>query len=131
MIEMQDDVTLRSQTLQINQGDDTKPRIGYNDEYIGEYEHPGLGIFTVFQDADATLRYEFGLLLSGELRNSSASDAFFMTLDPPLDYRMAYFDEDVQGYLAYFHRNISMGVDSISVPYLESMVPPTFIRMYN
>ena len=111
------------------------PRVTSHDQrrahsaYAGDYEHPGLGVFTVFEDGD-DLRYEFGLLLRGMLLNDShVADKFYMLLDPPLDYRAAYYADYPYSFPVYFSGNSDTGaVESVQVPYLEFSLPPTFTK---
>ena len=99
------------------------------DAYVGDYEHPGFGTFSVYKDGSETLRYEFGLLLSGILHPSNVTDLFFMELDPPLDYQMTFYPNLPNGPPTNFISNpVTSFVEGITVPYMQLSFPPTFTR---
>ena len=102
------------------------------EDYVGQYDHPGFGIFNVYlNDSDASLYYTFGLLLSGRLDSvAEDSDDFYMLVDYPLDYRMQFFPQYPNGFPLYFSADEEEGiVESVSVPYLEFNLPPVFHRI--
>ena len=99
-------------------------------EYTGTYQHPGFGDFTVYiNESSGGLRYEFGLLLKGALNPTGESEDFFMLIEFPLDYGMVWYPQYPDGFPAYFGRDGEGNVDTITVPYLEFSLPPTFSRV--
>ena len=99
------------------------------DSYVGEYMHPGLGIFKVFKEHPLKLRCEFGILLRGDLNYSNETGVFFLVLDPPLDYNMVYW-ELPEGFPIYFVLSSESRVEGVHIPYLEFSLPPFFERVY-
>ena len=95
--------------------------------YVGVYEHLAFGNFTVYLSNDF-LHYTFGILLHGRLNPSETRDKLFMTLDQPLAYRMNGYPEYPHGFPVYFTNSRGSGsdVDAVTVPYLESRLPPVF-----
>ena len=103
-----------------------------NEDFVGSYEHPGFGVYSVFEDSDYQLRFEFGTLLRGPLTaTSNDSDTLYMTFDPPLDYiTTKNRDSYPSGYPAYFTRSqLTSQVESVVIPYFEFLLPPRFNKM--
>lgn len=98
------------------------------EEYVGDYGHPGFGIYKVYVNETGQLRYEFGLLLRGELTQTQDPMQMYMTIEFPIDYRMAFFPEYPDGFPVYFGSDVPGSIDSVEVPYLEFSLPPVFRR---
>ena len=98
-------------------------------EYTGVYSHPAFGNFSVYVTASGALAYSYGTLLRGRLDPAETSDKFYMSLDPPLDYRMVFYPLYPNGFPVYFGAPRGAGRrQTIKVPYLEFSLPPTFRR---
>ena len=103
-----------------------------NEDFMGDYSHPGFGVYRVFEDETSQLRFEFGTLLRGPLSSSSnESDTLYMTFDPPLDYiTTKNRDSYPSGYPAYFRRStVTSQIDSVVIPYFEFYLPPRFDKI--
>ena len=94
--------------------------------YVGVYEHPAFGDFTVYLEGDF-LRYKFGLLMRGTLNASETKDTLYMNLDHPLEPEIF-----VYGYLRGFPVMFSESdgsngkIDEVKVPLLEDAMYPVF-----
>lgn len=98
-------------------------------EYEGTYSHPAFGDFVItLQEEADKLTYKFGILLSGELNPSENPDEFYMTLDHPLTYRMAFYPQYPQGFPVSFSSSGGGTVDTVTVPYFEMSFPPVFLK---
>lgn len=105
----------------------TKPPHRSLQDYVGVYSHEAFGDFTVTYNAEnEQLEYKFGVLLSGKLVPADDPDDFYMTLNHPLTYRMAFFPQYPHGFPLYFGSLEDGTIVSVTVPYLESSLPPTF-----
>ena len=120
---------LKIHQWQDNRLDKVKRRPVRLEDFEGEYGHLGFGIFRVFVNESGNLRYEFGLLLKGDLNPTEDELTFGMTLDEPLAYRMNFFPEYPNGFPIYFYRNEAGDViQEVEVPYFEFSLPPRFER---
>lgn len=71
------------------------------------------------------LRYKFGELLHGELMQSEDPYEMFMSLEPPLDYRQAFYPGYPHSFPVYFSGE-GEHPSRVEVLYLDDLLPPVF-----
>lgn len=95
--------------------------------YIGEYGHRAFGIFRVYlEEGTGKLRFQYGILLRGELIPTVNADEFVQSIDPPLTLIMIQYAQSPNGFPLYFNRDNQV-ITKVSVPILfDNKKPPVF-----
>ena len=98
--------------------------------FVGDYGHLGFGVFRVFIGPSGSLRYELGTILNGELKATGDPLTLTMTLDEPLTSTMVFYPSFYpDGFPVYFDTDEPGEIiSSVTVPYIEFQLPPTFER---